>query len=502
MMEEINELQNKLIKLGIRLAKSDTEVKKWHEWFLRQINLYDNQKLTPEFFKYAVFRYKEFLDSKTKIKEIATDTSTSDLTICQYCGIENQKTHIYCISCGESLLEPEQIKSIDLHSSVTKAPLKQIKPKEIESRDSLVSEETEKKFTHKAEKIEIPEKKRSFRDLELEWSEILSFSKITLIGLGLFIIFLIIVLLLQLSGIEGSNRISIGLFGIAFFVLLFGVILDLLRARNYSWQENWSALGALICYIGMIVIFIPLFLYVMLPNLEGNEFNLLIVEIIGIVLVIIGVTARWSEYDTKIWNQMTILGSSIRYFGYRAFFNNLFELIKNIIKGLLSTIGKGIKNLPSRIKTFFGMIFNTIIKYFEISIKLLTNAIEKILKTIWDNVHWIGLLSILIYVFVFNLSADQLYINIELLFIILFFFFLGVIFLHTERATKIIGNTRNYILKGVISSYSMLSGAKIKVNESIFCSRCLRGVAVTEFAEMKVAKESSIPLCPFCGFEN
>jgi len=240
----------------------------------------------------------------------------------------------------------------------------------------------------------------------------------------------------------------------------------------------------------------------MLPNLEGNEFNLLIVEIIGIVLVIIGVTARWSEYDTKIWNQMTILGSSIRYFGYRAFFNNLFELIKNIIKGLLSTIGKGIKNLPSRIKTFFGMIFNTIIKYFEISIKLLTNAIEKILKTIWDNVHWIGLLSILIYVFVFNLSADQLYINIELLFIILFFFFLGVIFLHTERATKIIGNTRNYILKGVISSYSMLSGAKIKVNESIFCSRCLRGVAVTEFAEMKVAKESSIPLCPFCGFEN
>ena len=603
MMEEINELQNKLLKLGSKLAQSDTEVKKWHEWFLRQRYLYSVQKITLKLFESALFRYKEFLDSKTKEREQVTDASTSDLIICQYCGIENEQTHIYCTSCGETLsesvskllkrgselaqsdttidkmhewflekkegyennkldqksfklaeiqyqrfldsktkekevvtdvspsdlincqrcgvenkqthiyctscgeplLEPELIKSIDLDSSVPKAPLKQTKLKEIESMDSQVSEETEKDISHKTDKIETPEKKssKSFKDLELEWSEILSFSKITLFGLGLFIIFLITVLVLQLTpGIEGSNRISIGLFGIAFFVLLFGVILDLLRARNYSWQENWSALGAIICYIGVIVNFVPLFLYVVLPNLEGNEFNLLIVEIIGIVLVIIGVTARWSEYDTKIWNQMIILGSSIRYFGYRVFFKNLFSLIWNTIKGLFSTFWEGIKNLPSRIKKFFGMIFNTTIKYFEISIRLLTNAVERILKTIWDNVHWIGLLSILIYVFVFNLSIDQLYINIELVLIILFFFFLGVIFLHSEHATEIIGNTRNRLLKGVISSYSMLSGAKIKVNESIFCSRCLRGVAVTEFAEMKIAKESSIPLCPFCGFEN
>ncbi len=102
---------------------------------------------------------------------------------------------------------------------------------------------------------------------------------------------------------------------------------------------------------------------------------------------------------------------------------------------------------------------------------------------------------------------DNTYIEILVLIIIniavfSFLWLLNSFFLHSERATEIIGNTRNYILKGVISSYSMLSGAKIKVNESIFCSRCLRGVAVTEFAEMKVAKESSIPLCPFCGFEN
>jgi len=486
MMEDINELKNKLIKLGIKLAKSDTEVKKWHELFLRQIKLYDNQRISPEFFKSAVLGYKKFLDSKIKEKKLGTDRSVTKAPFKQ--------------------IKKKEIKSIDLDSSVTKAPLKQIKKKEIESMDSPVSEETKKEFKRKTEKIETPElsqnKNRSFRDLELEWSEILSFSKITLFGLGLFIIFLIIVLLLQLSGIEGSNRISIGLFGIAFFILLFGIILDLLRARNYSWKENWSALGAIICYIGVIVNFVPLFLYVVLPNLEGNEFNILIVEIIGVVLVIVGVTARWSEYDTKIWNQLTILGHSIRYFGYRAFLKNLFALIKDIVKGILITIGNGIKNLPSRIKIFLGMIFKTIITYFKTWVKLLTDAIEKILKTIWVNVHWIGLLSILIYVFVFNLSIDQLYINIELLLIILFFFFLGVIFLHSERAAEIIGSTRNSILKGVISSYSMLSGAKIKVNESIFCSRCLRGVAVIEFAEMKIAKESSIPLCPFCGFEN
>ena len=117
MIKDINELQNKLLKLGSKLAQSDTEVKKWHKWFLRQRDLfrYDEQKLALENFKRAIFRYKEFLDSKTKIKEIATDDSTSDLIICQYCGIENEQTHIYCTSCGEALLEPEKIKALILN---------------------------------------------------------------------------------------------------------------------------------------------------------------------------------------------------------------------------------------------------------------------------------------------------------------------------------------------------------------------------------------------------
>jgi hypothetical protein len=528
-MDEIVELQKKLLKLGSELAKSDTEVQKWHEWFLKQKNMYENVNLNVHVYKVSLKRYQKFLEPFLDVegKALAADEDVVGFVICQSCGEKNQETYLHCIYCGSQLKEevdsldqgeekeevPELTKDLEIQElkyvekveddiEEPRVPLKQVKMKKIESFEPPISEKQEKEFTPEAEEIEPPVLRKSFREMELEWREILSFSKITLIGLGLFVTFLIIVLFLQFNHVEGSNRISIGLFGIAFFVLLFGFVLDLLRARNFSWQENWSALGAIICYFGVIFNFVPLFLYVLLPNLEGNELGLFSVEIVGILLVIVGATARWSEYDTKIWNQITILGYSIRHYGYREFFRKLRGLIKDTILGIGDTIWKGITSLPSRVKKFGEMIINAISNFLTISLNLVIDAITKALKAIWENIHWIGLLSILGYIFGLNFTTDQFFINTELLIIILFFFFLGVIYFHSDRATKVIGGTRDFVLRGVINTYSMLSGAKIKVNESIFCSRCLRGVQKIEFEELKVVKESLTPPCPFCGFEN
>ncbi len=528
-MDEIDELQKQLLKLGSELAKSDVEVQKWHDWFLKKKNMYENSNLSVHVYKVSLNRYQKFLESFLDAggKPLVAEESVEGFVICQSCGEKNQEIYLHCIYCGSQLKEkvisigqeeekeevPEKTKDLDIQEQKyvekfgydveePKVPVKEVKMKEIESFRPPVSEKQEKEYAPLVEEIRPPVSRKSFREMELEWREILSFSKITLIGLGLFIVFLIIVLFLQFNHVEGSNRISIGLFGIAFFVILFGFVLDLLRARNFSWEENWSALGAIICYFGVFFSFVPLFLYVLMPNLEGNEFYLFSVEIVGILLVILGATARWSEYDTKIWNQITILGYSIRHYGYREFFLSLFRIIKDTLLGIGNTILRGIRSFPSSVKDFLGMIKNAIGTFLTISLNLVIGAITRTVKTIWNNIHWIGLFSILFYVFGLNFTSDQFYINTELLIVILFFFFLGVIYYHSDRVTEVIGGTRDFILRGVINTYSMLSGAKIKVDESIFCSRCLRGVEKIEFEELKIVKKSLTPPCPFCGFEN
>ncbi len=94
------------------------------------------------------------------------------------------------------------------------------------------------------------------------------------------------------------------------------------------------------------------------------------------------------------------------------------------------------------------------------------------------------------------------YQNIEIMIIMSFFFTLGILFSNSEKVVKVVSNTRIAILKGAISAYSMLSGAKIKKEDSLFCSRCLRGVHKIEFAELQFVEDTEITLCPYCGYEN
>jgi hypothetical protein len=94
------------------------------------------------------------------------------------------------------------------------------------------------------------------------------------------------------------------------------------------------------------------------------------------------------------------------------------------------------------------------------------------------------------------------YQNLELLIIVCFFFILGILFSNSTQVVKAVSTTRTVILKGVLSAYSMLTGAKIKKEESLFCSRCLRGVHQIEFAELQHVENTDNPLCPFCGYEN
>ncbi|MFX1283627.1 MAG: hypothetical protein ACFFB5_08230 [Promethearchaeota archaeon] len=356
--------------------------------------------------------------------------------------------------------------------------------------DSFVNESKEIK--------EVKKERKTFK--KASFSEIVSFSKLTLIGTSLFVLAILATVSLGLARQElAGGKYAIALFGVTGLILFFGIVLDVLRWRDYS---EWGALGAIIAYLGVFIMFLPLLIF---PFID-LEFELLfIIELIGGIITIIGFTSHRTDLDDKIVNLFTILWYRVRNFEYVAFFSTLWQLIKTTVGGFFRYLGRGLKNLPARVKKFLSMVFGSIVNILETSLIVIGQTLKKSFYGVWNNLHWIGLIAVIAIIALIDLpipDVDPVLIKLEILIIIAFFFFLGVIYPYKERIAKITTNTRNFVLQKTISAYSMLSGTKIKHNEAIFCSRCLRGVEKREFESLMEIKGMVDPPCPFCGFNS
>ncbi|UCG90236.1 MAG: zinc ribbon domain-containing protein [Candidatus Heimdallarchaeota archaeon] len=332
------------------------------------------------------------------------------------------------------------------------------------------------------------------------FSEIVSFSRLTLIGTCLFVLAIIATMLFGLASQElAGGRYAIALFGVTGLILFFGIVLDVLRWRDYS---EWGALGAIIAYIGVFIMFLPLLL---LPFIDLTFEGLLIIELIGGIITIIGFTSHRTDLDDKVVDLFTILWYRLRTFDFRAFFSTLWQLVRTTVGGFIRYIIQGLKNLPNRIRTFFSMIFSTLGNILKTSVNVIGQTLKRSLIGLWNNLHWIGLIAVIIYFIMVDLpipNVDPILVKVELIIIIGFFFCLGVLYPQRDRVVQIAKSMRNTVLSGVISGYSMLSGAKIKAEEAAFCSRCLRGVDIREFESLIEIKGMVNPPCPFCGFNN
>ncbi|MFX1515269.1 MAG: hypothetical protein ACFFC6_03105 [Promethearchaeota archaeon] len=330
------------------------------------------------------------------------------------------------------------------------------------------------------------------------FSEIVSFSKLTLIGT---IFFVLAILATVFGGLVeyAEGRFAIALFGVTGLILFFGIVLDVLRWRGYT---EWGALGAIIAYFGVFIMFLPLLLY---PFVVDFTFEVLfIIELFGGVITIIGFTSHRTDFDDKIVDLLTILWYRLRTFDFRAFLSTLWQLVRTTVGGFLRYIWQGLKNFPSRIKTFFSMLIRLILNVLKTSVLVIGQTFKKSILGIWNNLHWIGLIAVIAFVLITPGLPDPapFPIRLEMLIIIGFFFLLGVIYPYRERVAKIITSTRSFVLQKTISAYSMLSGSKLKPTEATFCSRCLRGIENREFESLKEIKRTVNPPCPFCGLNS
>ena len=195
--------------------------------------------------------------------------------------------------------------------------------------------------------------------------------------------------------------------------------------------------------------------------------------------------------------------------GIRQALSALKQLIETLVKGFFRYIWLGIKELGTRIKRFAGWVKRSIIFFLGHTWTFITKTFPNVLKRtligFWNNLHWLGLIAVILFIIMVDIpipTSDPLVFKVELLIIISFFFCLGVLYPQRDRVLLITKRIQHTVLAGVISAYSMLSGTKINVDQSVFCSRCLRGVATREFQSLMEIKGMLDPPCPFCGCNN
>ncbi|MHA2289841.1 MAG: hypothetical protein ACXABG_13735, partial [Promethearchaeota archaeon] len=111
--------------------------------------------------------------------------------------------------------------------------------------------------------LERKSRRDSERESQIKLSKLIS-RRTMIIGVGSFTSALLIIIILSLGEERlGVDRISVGLILLAFLSTVLSLVIDILRERNFA---EWSALGAIISYFGIFLIFIPLLVYVIFPS--------------------------------------------------------------------------------------------------------------------------------------------------------------------------------------------------------------------------------------------
>ncbi len=366
---------------------------------------------------------------------------------------------------------------------------------------------TDSKESDQTLQQELQLKSRTLKEASV--TELISFSKFTIIGVIIFFIGLFIQFLIQNPALPipdpVRSRFVTAVMGITLLILFGGLVIDVLSWREYT---EWGALGAIITYIGVVLIFITFPLNIFWYGDEA-EFIYIIMIIGGVITMIIGFTTRATELDQKIVDQFFIFKEWVKAGGIRQSLSALGQLIGTVVRGFFRYIWLGIKELGTRIRRFGGWITRSTRFVLERIWIFLTrtfpNLLTRSLIGLWNNLHWFGLIAVILYLIMIDIpipNADPLVLKAELMIIIVFFFCLGVLYPQRDRVVIIAKTMRNTVLSGLISAYSMLSGTKIKADQSVFCSRCLRGVERREFVSLMEIKGMIDPPCPFCGFNS
>lgn len=350
-------------------------------------------------------------------------------------------------------------------------------------------------------------------------AERFSFSKFTLFGVSLFPL----AILVSIIFISGRPRLMLGTFTICLLIVLLGVVIDVLRWRDYT---EWGALGAIIAYIGLVVAFGTLIVFMVSDPwaksiaLTGEESVLYpVVVLLGGFVILIGFTSRATEFDRKIEAQLAKSWHAIRTFDVRLFLSSTLRLIGALAVGMVLYLWRGLRTLKTRIILFGHLVHRTTRSLLGSAWIFLTETFPRTFRrtvlTTWRNFHWVGLITLILFLAMFNLliasGSEETYLKAELFIVVGFFFSLGVIYPHREQLVHAVQWVQDYSWEKMYSvnlAVRSLGGTRRKMLcrscdteiplSSTACPSCTKRVEKCNICRLPLKGGESITNCEAC----
>ena len=176
----------------------------------------------------------------------------------------------------------------------------------------------------------------------------------TIIGFVILAFVVTIFLILEITVTNPfTERVTTALLGITIILFLLGFIIDQLKYRDFRF---W-ALGAMVSFLGVVLLFSPVVFYGL-----GNNDHLawFIVIIAGILLILFGYTIEAYELNNKVAKILINLWDAIRTFQWRKIPKRIGQLIVTITTGIAAYIIIGFRRFKYVVKRSFQAIFGFI----------------------------------------------------------------------------------------------------------------------------------------------
>lgn len=325
----------------------------------------------------------------------------------------------------------------------------------------------------------------------------LSFSKGTFIGFFIFFLLLAIVTYIELNNLDISDRKLTMFLGIGTICVLWGVVIDQLRIREF---EFW-AVGSIISTIGIFLVFSPILLY-------GFFIDSLVIwigcSIIGIILLIFGYSVEAYDLNKKLVVALVGLWEAIQQYQWKSVPRRLLNLVITFFSTLFLYIRRGFKAF--RYHLGVGLSWTR-----RQTINALETIYHVILATpafVWRHSYW-GFLVVILWILMDTTDLTTLtLIDITLL---SFLLVIGIAYTYRDYIREKVTDIPEYTFEAIQYTQRVIHQSKIRFGlytcpechkkidpVTMKCSECGLDTPTCIICQLPIQENQDITTCPHC----
>jgi hypothetical protein len=302
-------------------------------------------------------------------------------------------------------------------------------------------------------------------------------------------------------------RLIVGLLIIELLVFALGLVIDRLSEGFELW-----AFGAIITYVGTIVLFSPLWIWIITNVVDPTVSVILIIA--GVLIMFLGYFTEAYDLNERIAKALMDLLRAIRSYNYREGARALFRLIKQVFWGFLAYLKRvrnTLANFFRRTGSFIKRLLKEVWSFLRAIPSTIYHFIMKTARWIISNIHGIGVFAGTIVFIVSLLGPLDPFTGIIILLFSVTFFLIKAAYPRKEQLIRIAVTVRDRVWE---TSYQINYRVRTiaENRRRINCPSCQReiplGARECDFCEKEIKRcmicklpikdEQEPSECPFC----